>query len=66
MVQWVIQLAEEQIHRLPREGEVKPDRWRLVDGLYEAALEQPCGERAHFLEQQCENDPELLRAVRRL
>lgn len=38
---------------------MKPDRWRKVDELFEAALDHDLAERAAFLDQACRADPEL-------
>lgn len=42
------------------------DRWRQVDGLFEAALELEAGERAAFLEDACAGDPDLRREVEKM
>jgi tetratricopeptide (TPR) repeat protein len=42
------------------------ERWRRVDGILEAALELPAGERAAFLERTCGGDAELRREVEAL
>ncbi len=40
-----------------------PERWRRVDGILEAALELPAGERDAFLERTCGDDADLRREV---
>jgi serine/threonine-protein kinase len=45
---------------------MKPDRWREIDELFEAALEQTPGDRVAFLDQVCGNDPELRREVEKM
>ena len=46
---------------------MKPDRWRQVDKLFEAALEhEDPVERAKFLDQACEGDPSLRREVEKM
>ena len=42
------------------------EHWRRVDGILEAALELPAGERAEFLERACGGDAELRREVESL
>ena len=42
---------------------MKPDRWRKVDELFEAALERDRAERAAFLDQACGPDANLRREV---
>ncbi len=42
------------------------DRWTQADQLLDAALDLPAGERASFLDQACEGDPELRALVGRL
>jgi eukaryotic-like serine/threonine-protein kinase len=39
------------------------ERWRRIDGILEAALELPAGEREAFLDCSCGDDAELLREV---
>ena len=41
-------------------------RWRLVDGVFAAALERPPGERAAFIDAACAGDLDLRREVERL
>jgi serine/threonine-protein kinase len=45
---------------------MKPDRWRKVDKLFEAALEREPNSRAAFLNQACGNDKELRREVEKM
>src|SRR5262249_29964912 len=45
---------------------MKPERWKQVDELLEAALECPVPERAAFLDQACAGDEELRREVESL
>src|SRR6201988_125026 len=45
---------------------MKPDRWRKVDELFEAALEHEPGRRAAFLDQACGNDKDLRREVEKM
>ncbi|HEX5873523.1 MAG TPA: protein kinase [Pyrinomonadaceae bacterium] len=45
---------------------MKPDRWRKVDQLFEAALERPPQDRAAFLDQACGSDRELRREVEKM
>ena len=40
--------------------------WHAVTGIFQAALQQPGGERDAFLEQQCGGDQALRAAVERL
>ncbi len=45
---------------------MKPDRWRKVDELFEAALEREPASRAAFLDQACGSDRELRREVEKM
>ena len=45
---------------------MKPDRWRKVDELFEAALEREPKSRAAFLDQACGSDKELRREVEKM
>ena len=45
---------------------MKPDRWRKVDELFEAALDREPRERAAFLDQACGEDRELRREVEKM
>jgi serine/threonine-protein kinase len=45
---------------------MKPDRWRKVDELFEAALEREPKERAAFLDAACGSDRELRREVEKM
>ncbi|HEU4931886.1 MAG TPA: serine/threonine-protein kinase [Pyrinomonadaceae bacterium] len=45
---------------------MKPDRWRKVDELFEAALEHEPGHRAAFLDQVCGSDKDLRREVEKM
>jgi serine/threonine-protein kinase len=45
---------------------MKPDRWRKVDELFEAALEREPTERAAFLERVCGDDHELRQEVQKM
>src|SRR6185369_15850189 len=45
---------------------MKPDRWRKVDELFEAALEHEPGRRASFLDQACGSDKDLRREVEKM
>ena len=45
---------------------MKPDRWRKVDELFEAALEHEPSRRAAFLDQACGSDKDLRREVEKM
>ena len=45
---------------------MKPDRWRKVDELFEAALEHEPGRRAAFLDQACGSDKDLRGEVEKM
>src|SRR5262245_46804636 len=45
---------------------MKPERWKQVDELLEAALERPAAERASFLDHACAGDEELRRELESL
>ena len=45
---------------------MKPDRWKQVDELLEAALDCPPAERASFLDRACSGDEELRRELESL
>jgi hypothetical protein len=45
---------------------MKPDRWRKVDELFEAALDREPKSRAAFLDQACGSDRELRREVEKM
>ena len=45
---------------------MKPERWKQVDELLEAALECPSTERASFLDRACAGDDELRRELESL
>src|SRR6185503_17563297 len=45
---------------------MKPDRWRKVDELFEAALEREPERRAAFLDEACGSDKELRREVEKM
>ncbi|HSB10445.1 MAG TPA: protein kinase [Blastocatellia bacterium] len=45
---------------------MKPERWKQVDELLEAALDCPAAERASFLDQACAGDEELRRELESL
>jgi len=45
---------------------MKPDRWRKVDELFEAALEHEPARRASFLDQACGTDKDLRREVEKM
>src|ERR1700741_1046739 len=45
---------------------MKPDRWRKVDELFEAALEHEPGRRAAFLDQACGSDKDLRLEVEKM
>lgn len=45
---------------------MKPDRWRRVDELFEAALEREPERRAAFLDEVCGSDKELRREVEKM
>jgi len=45
---------------------MKPDRWRKVDELFEAALEREPKDRAAFLDEVCGTDRELRREVEKM
>ena len=42
---------------------MKPERWRQVDQLFQAALERPPEERAAFISVACDGDDSLRREV---
>ena len=46
-----------------RPSDLDPDRWRRIDQVFDAALDRPPGERAAYLDEACEGDPELTAAV---
>jgi eukaryotic-like serine/threonine-protein kinase len=43
-----------------------PERWQRVDGLFQAALERPAGEREAWLGRECGGDDALAEEVRSL
>src|SRR6185295_8299956 len=45
---------------------MKPDRWRKVDELFEAALDHEPGRRAAFLDEACGSDKDLRREVEKM
>ncbi len=45
---------------------MKPDRWRQIDVIFQAAIERDPAERAAFLDQACKSDPSLRREVESL
>ena len=45
---------------------MNPNRWQRIRELLEAALERPPNERASFLDQACDSDPELRKEVESL
>src|SRR5688572_32283788 len=45
---------------------MKPDRWRKVDELFEAALERDREHRAEFLDNACGGDADLRREVEKM
>ncbi len=45
---------------------MKPDRWRKVDELFEAALEHEPARRATFLDHACDSDKDLRREVEKM
>src|SRR5213080_2717377 len=45
---------------------VTPERWKQVEVVFEQALELPAGERAAFIQKNCEGDEELRREVESL
>ena len=45
---------------------MKPDRWRKVDELFEAALQREPNDRAAFLDIACVDDPELRREIEKM
>src|SRR6185436_7119891 len=45
---------------------MKPERWKQVDELLEAALDCPATERASFLDRACSGDEELRRELESL
>src|SRR5262245_2698005 len=45
---------------------MKPDRWRKVDELFEAALEREPKSRAAFLDEVCGGDKDLRREVEKM
>src|SRR5438874_290246 len=45
---------------------VTPERWKQVEVVFEQALELPVGERAAFIQKNCEGDEELRREVESL
>src|SRR5262245_10889212 len=42
------------------------ERWRVVESLFEAALERPPAEREHYVRKACGNDQDLYREVESL
>jgi serine/threonine-protein kinase len=38
---------------------MKPERWKQIEGLYDAALKLEASRRAAFLDQACADDEEL-------
>src|SRR6185503_20010401 len=45
---------------------MKPDRWRKVDELFEAALDHEPGRRAAFLDHACGSDKDLRHEVEKM
>ncbi len=45
---------------------MKPERWELIEKLYQAVVERPPGERTAFLEEACRGDEELRRELESL
>ncbi len=45
---------------------MKPDRWRRIDELFEAALEREPKDRPAFLDKVCSGDRELRREVEKM
>jgi eukaryotic-like serine/threonine-protein kinase len=45
---------------------MKPERWRQIEGLYQAAMEHDASERENFLDAACSGDEELRREVESL
>ena len=45
---------------------MKPDRWRRIEEIFEAATGMPDAARAAYLDEACEGDPELRREVESL
>jgi serine/threonine-protein kinase len=45
---------------------MKPDRWRKVDELFEAALQREPGDRAAFLDIACADDPDLRQEIEKM
>ncbi len=45
---------------------MRPERWRQIDRLYQAALERDAAERGAFLDEACRGDEELRREVESL
>src|SRR5262245_65564006 len=46
-----------------RGGGVKPEQWLQIDKVFQAAVERSPAERVAFLEEACQGDEELRRAV---
>ena len=52
--------------RIEREGNVNPERWRQIEALYHAALEQEVAGRSAFVAEACNGDDDLGREVESL
>jgi hypothetical protein len=50
----------------PEEGGMTPERWRQVEGVFQAALERPQDQRAGFLDETCAGDEALRKEVESL
>src|SRR5262245_15226178 len=46
--------------------EMHPERWKTIEELFHAALQQPPQQRSSYLDQVCAHDPELRREVESL
>src|SRR5438445_5270872 len=54
------------VTRLKEMTEIKPERWKKIEALYHAALEQPAESRAGFLRSACGDDEDLYHEVESL
>src|SRR5437762_2150810 len=61
-------MADSESVALPRDqrSSVTPERWKRVEAVFEQALELPQGQRAAFLQENCNSDAEVRREVESL
>src|SRR5207249_2174700 len=61
-------MADGESVALPRDqrSSVTPERWKRVEAVFEQALELPQGQRAAFLQENCNSDAEVRREVESL